>query len=38
MLKRAHKGVYYKITKRLLNRSVNEFVVPHNVRELDTIR
>lgn len=38
MLKRAHKGVYHKISRKHLDRYVNEFVVRHNIRELDTIR
>ncbi len=38
MLKRAHKGVIHKISKTHLDRYVNEFVVRHNIRELDTIR
>lgn len=37
MLKRAHKGTYHKISKKHLNRYVNEFVVRHNIREEDTI-
>lgn len=38
MLKGAHKGVYCKISERHLDRSVNEFVVRHNICELDTTR
>ena len=37
MLKRAHKGTYHKMSKKHLNRHVNEFVVRHNFREEDTI-
>jgi len=37
LLKRAHKGTYHKISKKHLNRYVNEFVVRHNVREEDTL-
>ena len=37
LLKRAHKGTYHKISKKHLNRYVNEFVVRHNIREEDTI-
>ncbi len=37
MLKRAHKGTYHKFSKKHLHRYVNEFVVRHNVREMDTI-
>ena len=37
MLKRAHKGTYHRMSVKHLNRYVNEFVVRHNIRELDTI-
>lgn len=37
MLKRAHKGTYHKLSKKHLDRYVNEFVVRHNIREEDTI-
>ena len=37
MLKRAHKGTYHKMSKKHLNRYVNEFVLRHNIREMDTI-
>lgn len=37
MLKRAHKGTYHKMSKKHLERYVNEFVVRHNIREMDTI-
>lgn len=37
MLKRAHKGVFHKISPKHLQRYVNEFVGRHNIRELDTI-
>lgn len=37
MLKRAHKGTYHKISKKHLNRYVKEFVVRHNIQELDTV-
>ena len=37
MLKRAHKGVYHKISAKHLDRHVHEFAGRHNVRELDTI-
>ena len=37
MLKRAHKGVYHKISPKHLHRYVNEFAGRHNVREQDTI-
>jgi len=36
-LKRAHKGVYHKISKRHLNRYVQDFAGRHNVRCSDTI-
>ena len=37
LLERAHKGTYHKISKKHLNRYVNEFVVRHNIREEDTL-
>ena len=37
MLKRSHKGTYHKMTGKHLNRYVNEFVLRHNIREMDTI-
>ena len=37
MLKRAHKGVYHKISPKHLQRYVDEFAGRHGVRELDTI-
>ena len=37
ILKRAHKGTYHKMSKKHLYRYINEFVVRHNVREMDTI-
>ena len=37
MLKRAHKGVYHKISQKHLQRYVNEFSGRHNIRERDTI-
>ena len=37
MLKRAHKGVYHKISAKHLQRYVNEFSGRHSVREKDTI-
>ena len=37
MLKRAHKGVYHKISAKHLQRYVDEFSGRHNVRELDTL-
>ena len=37
MLKRAHKGVYHKISPKHLQRYVNEFAGRHNVREQNTI-
>ncbi len=36
-LKRAHKGVYHKISKRHLDRYVSDFAGKHNVRCADTI-
>ena len=37
MLKRAHKGVYHKISPKHLQRYVNEFAGRHGVRERDTL-
>ena len=37
MLKRAHKGVYHKISAKHLQRYVNEFAGRHGVRNSDTI-
>ncbi len=37
MFKRAHKGVYHKVSAKHLDRYVKEFAGRHNVRELDTI-
>ncbi len=37
MLKRAHKGVYHKMSHKHLQRYVNEFAGRHGVRELDTL-
>ena len=37
MLKRAHKGVYHKISPKHLQRYVNEFSGRHNIRDHDTI-
>ena len=37
MLKRAHKGVYHKLSPKHLQRYVNEFAGRHNIRELDTL-
>jgi transposase-like protein len=37
MLKRAHKGVYHKLSPKHLDRYVREFAGRHNVRERDTI-
>ena len=36
-LKRAHKGVYHKISPKHLQRYVNGFASRHNVRDADTI-
>ena len=36
-LKRAHKGVYHKISPKHLQRYVDEFTGRHGVRELDTV-
>ncbi len=37
MLKRAHKGVYHKISPKHLQRYVDEFSGRHGIREQDTI-
>ena len=37
MLKRAHIGVYHKISPKHLDRYAKEFAGRHNIRELDTI-
>ena len=37
-LKRAHKGVYHKISKKHLDRYVRQFAGKHNARDADTIR
>ena len=37
MLKRAHKGVYHKISAKHLQRYVDEFAGRHGVRERNTI-
>ncbi len=37
MLKRAHKGVFHKISPKQLQRYVDEFAGRHNIRELDTL-
>ena len=37
MLKRAHKGVYHKISVKHLQRYVDEFAGRHGIREQDTL-
>ena len=37
ILKRAHRGTFYKISKKHLHRYIFEFAGRHNIRELDTI-
>lgn len=37
MLKRAHKGIYHKMSPKHLNRYVQEFAGRHNLREMDTM-
>ena len=37
VLKRAHKGVFHKISAKHLNRYVTEFAGKHNGRDLDTL-
>ena len=36
-LKRAHKGVYHKISPKHLQRYVDQFAAKHNIRDADTI-
>ena len=38
MLKRAHKGVYHKMSFKHLHRYISEFAGRHNVRDWDTIK
>ena len=37
MLKRAHTGVFHKISPKHLDRYVREFAGKHNLRQLDTL-
>ena len=37
MLKRAHKGTFHKMSRKHLQRYVNEFAGRHNIRELGTL-
>ena len=37
VLKRAHKGVFHKISPKHLDRYVREFAGKHNIRDLDTV-
>ena len=37
MMKRAHKGVYHKMSPKHLDRYVREFAGRHNLRNADTI-
>ena len=37
MLKRAHKGVYHRLSPKHLQAYVNTFAGRHNIRELDTM-
>ena len=37
MLKRAHKGIYHKMSPKHLDRYVQEFAGRHNLRDIDTI-
>ena len=37
MLKRAHKGIFHKLSPKHLDRYVQEFAGRHNLREQDTI-
>ena len=36
MLKRAHKGVYHKISPKHLQRYLDQFAGKHNMRDMDT--
>ena len=38
MLKRAHKGIFHKISPKHLQRYVNEFAGRQNIRDLDTLQ
>ena len=37
MLKRAHKGTFHKLSRKHLQRYVNEFAGRQNIRDMDTI-
>ena len=37
MLKRAHKGVYHRLSPKHLQRYVSEFAGRQNIREMDTL-
>ena len=37
MLKRAHKGIYHKMSPKHLDRYVQEFAGRHNLRDADTL-
>ena len=37
ILKRAHRGVYHKISPKHLQRYIDQFAAKHNIRERDTI-
>ena len=37
MLKRAHKGVYHRLSPKHLQRYVNMFAGRQNIREMDTL-
>ena len=37
VLKRAHKGVYHKMSVKHLHRYVTDFAGRHDIRELDTL-
>ena len=38
MLKRAHKGVYHRLSAKHLQRYVQEFAGRHNIREKGTVQ
>ena len=37
MLKRAHKGMFHRLSPKHLQRYVSEFAGKHNLREMDTL-
>ncbi|MYB12663.1 MAG: transposase [Rhodospirillaceae bacterium] len=37
MIKRAHDGIFHKLSPKHLHRYVSEFAGKHNIRDLDTL-